>query len=62
MDNYKTIKKLVKRIEKHRAKCKCWNAGKPCFDCHYGMLTDIEYEIGERDKPLHINLIRKRDV
>ena len=34
--------RLEKRILKHRNKCPCWNSGKPCFDCHYNVLTPIK--------------------
>ena len=54
-----TVKKLINRIERHRGKCPYWELAHPCFDCHYGILSDIEYEIGVRDHPLHYNLIKK---
>jgi len=35
---------LIRRIIDHRKQCKKWQKGDFCYDCHKGILTQIERE------------------
>ena len=43
--DYPKIHELFNRIMLHRTKCKNWEDGNPCFDCHFKMLHVIEEEL-----------------
>jgi hypothetical protein len=46
--SYPAVKALFDRVLEHRRNCPYWNTNKPCFDCHYGMLTPIEKELKKK--------------
>ena len=45
LESLPTVKALFNRVLEHRRNCKHWDSKKPCFDCHYGLLTPIEKEL-----------------